>query len=79
MNEADVAVALRSGQFGGYGADVMCKEPPAADNPLFAESNVFITPHIAWATPEARARLMDTLASNLRSFIEGTPVNVINR
>lgn len=79
VNEADVAAALRSGQLGGYGADVMCKEPPAADNPLFAEPNAFITPHIAWATPEARARLVDTLAGNLRSFVEGTPVNVINR
>lgn len=79
VNEADVAEALRCGQLGGYGADVMCKEPPAADNPLFAEPNAFITPHIAWATPEARARLMDTLAGNLRSFVEGKPVNVINR
>lgn len=79
VNEADVAAALRCGQLGGYGADVMCKEPPAADNPLFAEPNAFITPHIAWATPEARARLMDTLAGNLRSFVEGKPVNVINR
>lgn len=79
VNEADVAAALRCGQLGGYGADVMCKEPPATDNPLFAEPNAFITPHIAWATPEARARLMDTLAGNLRSFVEGKPVNVINR
>lgn len=79
VNEADVAEALRCGQLGGYGADVMCKEPPAADNPLFVEPNAFITPHIAWATPEARARLMDTLAGNLRSFVEGKPVNVINR
>lgn len=77
VNEADVAQALHEGLLGGYGADVMCKEPPAADNPLFAEPNAFITPHIAWATPEARVRLMDTLVANIRSFIEGKPVNVV--
>lgn len=79
VNEADVAAALRDGSLGGYGADVMCKEPPSLDNPLFAEPNAFITPHIAWATQEARARLMDTLVKNVRAFIEGSPVNVINK
>jgi len=79
VNEADVAEALHSGQLGGYGADVMCKEPPSPDNPLFDAPNAFITPHIAWAAAEARARLIETLVGNIRSFAEGRPVNVINR
>lgn len=77
VNEADVAAALRDGQLGGYGADVMCSEPPAADNPLFGAPNAFITPHIAWATYEARARLMDIAVGNLKAFISGKPVNVV--
>lgn len=79
VNEADVAEALRDGLLGGYGADVMCKEPPSSDNPLFAEQNAFITPHIAWATSEARTRLMETLVGNIRSFIAGKPVNVVSK
>ena len=78
VNEADVAEALHSGRLGGYGADVMCQEPPSADNPLLAEPNAYITPHIAWATPEARQRLLDIAVNNIKSFIEGTPVNVVN-
>ena len=78
VNEADVADALRSGQLGGYGADVMCKEPPAEDNPLFSAPNAYITPHIAWATYEARQRLMDIAVGNVKAFIEGSPVNVVN-
>ena len=77
VNEADVAAALRDGQLGGYGADVMCSEPPAADNPLFSAPNAFITPHIAWATYEARARLMDIAVGNLKAFISGKPVNIV--
>ena len=77
VNEADVAAALRDGQLGGYGADVMCSEPPAADNPLFGAPNAFITPHIAWATYEARARLMDIAVGNLKAFISGKPINVV--
>ena len=77
VNEADVAAALRDGQLGGYGADVMCSEPPAADNPLFGAPNAFITPHIAWATYEARARLMDIAVGNLKAFISGKPVNIV--
>lgn len=77
VNEADVAAALRDGQLGGYGADVMCSEPPASDNPLFGAPDAFITPHIAWATYEARARLMDIAVGNLKAFISGKPVNVV--
>lgn len=78
VNEADVAEALKSGQLGGYGADVMCQEPPSKDNPLFSAPNVYITPHIAWATYEARVRLMDVAVSNVKAFIEGNPVNVVS-
>lgn len=78
VNEQDVADALESGQLGAYGADVMCSEPPAADNPLFKQPNAFITPHIAWATREARLRLMTIALNNVKAFIEGNPVNVVN-
>lgn len=78
VNEADVAEALASGQLGGYGADVMCSEPPAADNPLFAQPNAFITPHIAWASVEARQRLLSATFDNIRAFQEGHPQNVVN-
>lgn len=79
VDEQAVADALVSGQLGGYGADVMCSEPPSADNPLFSAPNAFITPHIAWATLEARQRLMDTAVANVRMFIAGNPQNVVNR
>ena len=78
VNEADVAEALASGQLGGYGADVMCSEPPAADNPLFAQPNAFITPHIAWASVEARQRLLNATVDNIRAFQDGHPQNVAN-
>ena len=78
VNEADVAEALRSGHLGGYGADVMCQEPPAEDNPLFSAPNSYITPHIAWATFEARKRLIAIAVGNVKAFIDGNPVNVVN-
>lgn len=78
VNEADVAEALASGQLGGYGADVMCSEPPAADNLLFAQPNAFITPHIAWASVEARQRLLNATFANIRAFQDGHPQNVVN-
>lgn len=78
VNEADVAAALKSGQLGGYGADVMCQEPPAADNPLLGAPNAFITPHIAWATHEARVRLMQIAADNLKAYSDGASINVVN-
>lgn len=78
VNENDVAEALRSGQLAAYGADVMCQEPPREDNPLFAEPNAFITPHVAWATIDARRRLMKIAADNIKAFVEGKPVNVVD-
>lgn len=78
VDEQAVAEALASGRLGAYGADVMENEPPAADNPLLAQPNAFITPHIAWATVEARQRLVDICVDNLKAFIAGAPINVVN-
>lgn len=78
VNEGDVAEALASGQLGAYGADVMCSEPPAADNKLLKQANAYITPHIAWATIEARRRLLQIAVDNVRAFLAGTPINVVN-
>ena len=78
VNENDVAEALKSGQLGAYGADVMCQEPPRSDNPLLTAPNSFITPHIAWATNEARIRLIDIAIKNIKAFIEKSPINVVN-
>ena len=78
VNEHDVAEALRKGYLAGYGADVLSEEPPHSDNPLLNAPNAFITPHIAWATAEARQRLIDIAVQNVEAFINGTPVNVVS-
>ncbi len=77
VNENDVAAALESGQLGAYGADVMNSEPPSEDNRLFKQQNAFITPHIAWATFEARKRLLDICVANIKAFVEGNPINIV--
>lgn len=77
--EQDVADALNEGNLRAYCADVMDVEPPQADNPLLKCMNAYITPHIAWATIEARARLVDVAIGNVRAFIEGNPRNVVSR
>ncbi len=77
VDEQAVADALQRGQLLGYGADVMSQEPPAADNPLLSCRNAFLTPHIAWATAEARQRLMLIAVDNLQAFIGGKPRNVV--
>lgn len=78
VNEHDVAEALHGGTLGGYGADVMCQEPPCEDNPLFKAPNAYITPHIAWATYEARVRLMNIVTSDIKAFIDNEPINVVS-
>ena len=77
VDEQAVAESLASGHLLGYGADVMIDEPPLPNNPLLAQRNAFITPHIAWATREARQRLMDICVENVRAFVNGTPQNVV--
>ena len=78
INEQDLANALRSGQISAACLDVLSTEPPMPDNPLISVQNCFITPHIAWATFEARCRLLNITTHNLESFITGNPLNVVN-
>lgn len=79
VNENDLAEALKSHRIKAAGLDVMVNEPPREDNPLLGLENCFITPHIAWATYEARVRLMDQAVKNLKSFIEGNVINNVAR
>ena len=78
VNEADLAVALKSGKIAGAGLDVVAHEPMLADNPLLSAPNCIFTPHIAWASLAARKRLMAIVAANVNSFLQGKPINVVN-
>lgn len=78
VNERDLADALNSGTIAGAGVDVLSTEPPSPDNPLLTAKNCVITPHLAWATKAARSRLMSTVVKNFASFIDGSPVNLVN-
>ena len=77
VDEAALRAALDSGHLGGAGLDVLCQEPMAADCPLLGAPRCLITPHVAWAGRETRARLVEQVAENIRAFMNGTPINTV--
>jgi glycerate dehydrogenase len=78
IHEQELADALNNGRIAGAAVDVLSVEPSLPTNPLFSAANILITPHIAWATKEARARLMETAVDNVHNFLSGRPTNVVN-
>ena len=79
VNDNDVAEALNNDVIAAYGADVVTTEPVSADNPLLTAKNCFLTPHIAWATHEARQRLINICVDNVKAFIDGEAINQVNK
>lgn len=75
VDEEALAKALREGKIRGAGLDVLGQEPPSGDNPLTGAPRCIVTPHIAWATKEARTRLISIAATNIRAFLDGSPIN----
>ncbi len=78
VEEEALADALNNGEIAGAGVDVLSAEPPAGDNPLIDADNCFVTPHIAWATRDARQRLMTTATNNVAAFLQGESQNRVN-
>ncbi len=78
INENDLKTALEKKWLAGAGLDVLQTEPPPHDHPLYAIENCIITPHIAWATIEARSNLLELTAQNIQAFLKGKPINVVN-
>ena len=78
VDDQAVADALARGRLQAFCADVLTEEPPKADNPLLCQPNAFITPHIAWASKDARVRLLQVATYNVRAFIAGKPINVVS-
>lgn len=79
INEADLAAALNEERIAGAAVDVLSSEPPGADNPLLKAKNCIITPHIAWASVDARGRILATTVENVRSLINGDPQNRVDQ
>ena len=77
IDDQAVAEALAEGRLAAFCADVLTEEPPKADNPLWRQPNAFITPHIAWASTEARIRLLQVATDNVQAFLNGSPMNVV--
>ena len=77
VDDQAVADALQEGRLQAFCADVLTTEPPSADNPLLAQPHAYITPHIAWASTEARVRLLQIAIDNVRAFVSGKPQNVV--
>ena len=75
--DQDLADALNHGVIAGAGLDVLSVEPPVASNPLLSAKNCIVTPHIAWATKEARSRLLDTAVENVKAFLDGRVQNAV--
>lgn len=77
VNEADLAAALNNGTIAGAAVDVLSKEPPVPENPLLTAKNCIITPHIAWASVEARGRILSTTVDNVKAYLAGEPQNLV--
>ena len=78
VDDQALADALNSGRIAGAGLDVLSVEPPKSDNPLLTAKNCLITPHIAWAAYETRARLLGIFKENIKAFCDGHPIHVVN-
>jgi len=78
VDETALFEALQHGALAGAGLDVMDKEPPPSGHPLLSTPNCYVTPHFAWASTDARRRLLDEVVENVRGFLEGHPRNVVN-
>jgi glycerate dehydrogenase len=79
INESDLAEALNNEIIAGAALDVLSKEPPDENNPLFKAKNCIITPHIAWVSREARQRIMGKTVENIHAFLQGRPINVVSK
>ncbi len=78
IDDQALAAALEAGTIAGAGVDVLSVEPPKEGNPLLGAKNCLVTPHVAWASREARIRLIAACAANVKAFLSGSPVNVVN-